>query len=91
MLCIYRIEPARNGFVVIDGQQEIVGQYETRQEAQTSIEQCQEEDAVWETATLLIENSIQTLMAMHRVDRNWARYWICSAAECTEWGGSYIK
>jgi hypothetical protein len=84
MLSKYRIEPGEQGYVVIDTENGMVGAFKTRQEAEAEIRRCQQEDAVWETSKLLVGMSINTLMQMHEVDRETARYWTLSAAECAE-------
>jgi hypothetical protein len=84
MVCTYRIESARHGFVVFDDQQEKVGLYETRQEAEESVQSCKKDDAVWETATLMIESDIMVLMKKFDISRKEAKYWIASAAECSD-------
>jgi len=44
-------------------------------------ERCKKEDAMWETAKLMVDTAIKAHMRMHGVDRETARYWISSASE----------
>jgi hypothetical protein len=74
----YRIEPTGNQFVVIDSLDELVGKYDTEAEANESIAQCQKEDAMYETAKLLIESAIKAHMEQFKVSREVSRYWIAS-------------
>ncbi len=75
----YRVEPVGNAFIVIDDLGEPVGRYPTEEEAQKDIERCKKEDAMWETAKLLVDTAIKAHMQMYSVDRETARYWINSA------------
>jgi hypothetical protein len=45
------------------------------------LERCQKEDAMWETAKILVDIAIQAYMQMHGVDRETARYWVSSAMD----------
>lgn len=75
----YRIEPVANAFIVIDDLGEPVGRYPTAEEAQKDIERCKREDAMWESAKLLVDAAVKAHMEMFGVDRETARYWINSA------------
>ncbi len=75
----YRIEPVSNAFIVIDDLGEPVGRYPTEEAAQQDIERCKKEDAMWETAKLLVDTAIKSHMKIHGVDRETAAYWINSA------------
>jgi S-adenosylmethionine/arginine decarboxylase-like enzyme len=76
----YRIEPAGPAYIVIEpwGEQ-LVHTYPTEDAARRDIERCKKEDAMWETAKLLVDTAIKTHMHMHDVDRETASYWINSA------------
>jgi len=76
----YRIEPAGNQFIVIDpwGEQ-LVHTYPTEDAARQDIERCKKEEAMWETAKLLVDAAIKAHMQIHDVDRETAAYWINSA------------
>jgi len=75
----YRIESVSNAFIVIDDLGEPVGRYPTEEAAQQDIERCKKEDAMWETAKLLVDTAIKSHMKIHGVDRETAAYWINSA------------
>jgi hypothetical protein len=76
----YRIEPIDNAFIVIDpwGEQ-LVHAYPTEDAARQDIERCKKEEAMWETAKLLVDAAIKAHMQMHDLDRKTAAYWINSA------------
>ncbi len=75
----YRIEPVGSAFIVIDDLGEPVGRYPTEEAAQQDIQRCKREDAMWETAKLLVDVAIKAHMQMHDVDRETSAYWINSA------------
>jgi len=81
----YRIGSAGNAFIVIDpwGEQ-LVDVFPTEEAAAQDIERCQREDSMYETAQLLVDISVKTLMQMHGIDRQTALYWIRSATEVSE-------
>ena len=53
----------------------------TEETAQQDIERCEQEDAMYETAKLLVDTAIKAHMQIHGVDRETARYWISSAMD----------
>ena len=75
----YRIEPVGNQFIVVDPWGEIVGRYPAEGAALQDIERCKKEDAMWETAKLLVDAAIKAHMQIHDVDRETAAYWVNSA------------
>lgn len=77
----YRIQLTGNHFVVFDSLDELVGKYDTEDEANQSITECMKEDAMYETAKLLIESAIEAHMEQFNVSRDIAGYWIRSGAE----------
>jgi hypothetical protein len=68
----YRIEPVGSQYIVVDLWDEIVGRYNSEQEAQQNIERFEKEHAVSETAHLLVENAVKALMQLNGVDRDTA-------------------
>lgn len=60
----YRIESVGGGFVLIDDANEEVGSYGTEHEAINDLERCQKEDAMWETAKLIVDISRRTCRCM---------------------------
>ena len=77
----YRIEPVGSQFIVIDPWGEQVDRYPTEEAARQDIERHKVEDAMWETAKLLVDVAIKAHMEIHGVDRETARYWVFSAVE----------
>ena len=77
----YRIESSGDQFVVIDSFDEVVDKYSSEEAANQSIAQCQKEDAMYETAKLLVESAVTAHMEQFNVSREIAGYWIRSAAE----------
>jgi hypothetical protein len=77
----YRIETSGNQFVVIDSFDEVVDTYTSEEAAKQAIEQCKKEDAMYETAKLLMESAVTAHMEKFNVSREIAGYWIRSAAE----------
>jgi hypothetical protein len=76
----YRIEPAGNAFIVIDPWGErLVDVFPTEEAAKEEIERCRREDALFETACLLVEISEEVLMQKFGIDRKTAQYWVSSA------------
>jgi hypothetical protein len=73
----YRIEPAGPAYIVIDpwGEQ-LVHRYPTEDAARQDIERCKKEEAMWETAKLLVDTAIKAHMQIHDVDRETAAYWV---------------
>ena len=80
-MLVYRIEPSGNEFVAIDSLEEMVGRYATEDSAKQSIEECKKEDAMYETAKLLIESAIKAHMEQFNVGREVTCYWIGCGAE----------
>jgi hypothetical protein len=80
----YHIEPAGPAFIVIDDLGEQVGTYPTEEAAEQDIERCQREDAMYEGAKMLVDIAIRAHMEKFGVDRETARYWICSASDVVE-------
>ena len=80
----YRIEPAGPAFIVIDDLGERVGTYPTEEIAKQDIQRCKKEDAMYQTAKQLVDTAIKAHMEMFGVDRETARYWVCSASETAE-------
>jgi hypothetical protein len=58
-----------------------VGKYDTEDEANQSIAECTKEDAMYETAKLLIESAIKAHMQQFNVSREVSGYWIGCGAE----------
>ena len=55
----YRIEPSGNRFTVFDDVGDTVGVFPNQDAALQTIERCEKEDAMWESAKLLVETAIE--------------------------------
>jgi len=77
----YRIEPVGSLFIVVDPWGEIVNRCSTEEAAKADIERCEQQDAMWEPAKLMVDTAIKAHMRMHGVDRETARYWLSSAMD----------
>lgn len=77
----YRIETSGDQFVVMDSLEEMVGKYGTETAAKQAIEECAKEDAMYETAKLLMEAAVTAHMEQFNVSREIASDWIRGAAE----------
>ena len=69
---------------MVDPWGEIVNRFSTEDAARQDIERCEREDAMWETAKMMVDTAVKAHMKMHCVDRAVSRYWISSAAEVAE-------
>jgi len=58
--------------------------YPTEDAALQDIERCKREDRMYETAKQLVDIAIKAHMERFGVDRETARYWVCSAAEASD-------
>ena len=77
----YRIEPAGHQFTIIDAAGNQVGIYPTEELARKAVERRSKQDAMLETAKLLLENAVKAHMQIHGVDHDTALYWIRIASE----------
>ena len=57
-----------------------VGRYKTEQEAQQSIEVCEQDDLILKTARGLVKRAVDALIRTHHFDRSTAQNWIREAA-----------
>jgi hypothetical protein len=78
----YRIERDGDKFVAIDSVNDIVGCYDTEEEAKLDVERAKMEDAIYKHAKILFHAAIASVMSNFDVDRERARYWVSAAAEC---------
>jgi hypothetical protein len=56
-----------------------VGRYKTEQEAQQSIEVCEQDDLILKTAGGLVKKVVDALIGTHQFDRSTAQNWIREA------------
>jgi hypothetical protein len=77
----YRIKPDGPQFLIIDQTGETVGAYNTEREAENEIVIRMSDDAMWDSARLLIKMSADSFMKMRNVDSRTAQYWLREAAD----------
>jgi hypothetical protein len=77
----YRIRPDGPQFLIIDQNGETVGAYKTEREAKNGIDVFLSDDIMWESARLLVKNSVDEFMKMRNVDSRTAQHWIREAAD----------
>ena len=80
----YRIEIVGNRYFVIDPSDELLGSYSSEEGARENIERFKKQDAMWETANLLLDTAIKAHMEIHGVDRDTSCRTLKKAAELTE-------
>jgi hypothetical protein len=76
----YRIRPFGSQFE-INNAGETVGAFQTEREAKHKIDVFVSDDAMWQSARLLVQAAISALMNMRHVDSRTAQYWIREAAD----------
>jgi hypothetical protein len=77
----HRIKPSGPRFLIIDQTGETVGVCKTEREAKSEIDVCKINDAMWDSARLLVKISVESLMKMRNVDSRATHYWIREAAD----------
>ena len=77
----YRITPQGHEFMVNQNAGVTVGVYNTAQEAQVTVEDCERDDLMLETARSRVEKAVDAFILMHRMDRQSAHDWIREAAD----------
>ena len=77
----YRISPHGPEFMVIHNAGVTVGVYNTEQEAQLTVEDCERDDSMLQTARSLVNVAVEAHMRLHHTDRRTAHDWIREAAD----------
>ncbi len=77
----YRMTPQGSEFIGNETLAERSAFYETKQEAQRGMEDCQRDDFMLDTARSLVEKAVEEYMRMHDIDRQAAHDWIREAAD----------
>ena len=77
----YRIVAADSQFTALDAACVHVGIYPSEEAAGQGVERRRKQDAMLETAKLLLDTAAKAHMQIHGVDRGTALYWIRSASE----------
>jgi hypothetical protein len=78
----YKVVIQANKFVAIDSTDDVVGVYDTEQEATRDVERAKPGDAMCKHAKILFHASVVSVMNEFGVDRDTARYWVSTASEC---------
>jgi hypothetical protein len=77
----YRMTPQGSAFIVNENAGVTVGVYNTKQEAQVTMEDCKRDDFMLQTARSLVDVAVETHMRLHHTDRRTAHDWIREAAD----------
>ena len=77
----YRISPHGPEFIVIHNAGVTVGVYNTEQEAQLTVEDCERDDSMLQTARSLVNVAVEAHMRLHHTDRRTAHDWIREASD----------
>ena len=77
----YRITPHGPEFIVNQNAGVTVGVYKTTNEAQRTVEDCEREDCMLQTARSLVNAAVEAHMRLHNIDRQTAHDWIREAAD----------
>jgi len=77
----YRITPRGPEFIVSQNAGVTVGVYKTTHEAQLTVEDCERDDFMMQTARSLVEKAVDAFILMHHMDRRSAHDWIREAAD----------
>ena len=75
----YRITPHGPEFMVSRNAGVTVGVYDTEQEAQLTVEDCERDDFMLPTARSLVNAAVEAHMRLHNIDRQAAHDWIREA------------
>ncbi len=78
---MYRIAPHGPEFMVSQNAGVTVGVYNTEQEAQLTVEDCERDDSMLQTARSLVNEAVEAQMRLHHIDRRAAHDWIREAAD----------
>jgi len=77
----YRILPHGPEFMVSQNAGVTVGVYNTAQEAQVTVEDCERDDFMLQTARSLVKAAVEAHMWLHNIDRRVAHDWVREAAD----------
>lgn len=77
----YQILKHDSRFIAIDSTNEVVGVYDTEQNAERDVNLAKLEDAIFKHAKILFHASVASLMNDFGVDRDTARYRVATASE----------
>ena len=77
----YRITPQGPEFMVSQNAGVTVGVYNTEQEAQVTVEDCERDDFMLRTARSLVNAAVEAHMRLHHINRRTAHDWIREASD----------
>ena len=77
----YRTEQDGDKFVAFDSTGELVGAYDSEEQARTDVERAKLADAMYKHSKILFHAALASVMSSFDVDRDTARYWVSTAAE----------
>ena len=77
----YHIVENAGKFVAVDSEEEILGEFDTEQEAVKVNDRAKLEDAIYKHSKILFHAAIASVMNSFDVDRDTARYWVATASE----------
>jgi hypothetical protein len=70
----YRITKSDEKFVAIDSTDDVVGIYDTEEEARRAVERAKLDDAIYKHSKILFHAAVASVMNSFDVDRETARY-----------------
>src|SRR6266853_1885604 len=77
----YRITPQGHEFMVNQNAGVTAGVYNTAQEAQVTVEDCERDDFMLRTARSLVNAAVEAHMRLHHIERRASHDWIREAAD----------
>jgi hypothetical protein len=76
----YKIAPQGKQFKLFDDENHPLGLFKSVRQAETEVARRNRDDRRFETARLLVQAAVESLMKVHRISELTARYWIREAS-----------
>jgi hypothetical protein len=76
----YKIAPQGNQFELLDDENHPLGIFGSVRQAETEVARRKRDDRRFETARLLVQTAVESLMKVHKISELTARYWIREAS-----------
>jgi hypothetical protein len=76
----YKIAPQGKRFELFDDENHPLGLFKSVRQAETEVARRKRDDRRFETARLLVQAAVESLMKVHRISELTARYWIREAS-----------
>jgi hypothetical protein len=76
----YRIAPHGADFELSDDEEHPLGIYRTVRQARQEVTKRNRDDRRFETARLLVQGAVESLMKVHKINQKTAQYWIREAS-----------